>query len=61
MPYPRHEDFLSDRKHVRPITVLVLSIFNQKLNRDFQKIGAGNSPLGLIHNVNFNIENMNTY
>ena len=54
--YPRHEDFLSDPKHVRPITVLGLSLFDQKLNRDWQKIGAANSPLGLIHDVNFNIE-----
>ena len=56
VPYPRHEDFLSDPKHVRPITVLGLSLFDQKLNRDWQKIGAANSPLGLIHDVNFNIE-----
>ena len=56
VPHPRHEDFLSDPTHVRPITVLGLSLFDQKLNRDWQKVGAANSPLGLIHNVNFNIE-----
>ena len=56
VPHPRHEDFLSDPTHVRPITVLGLSLFDQKLNRDWQKAGAANSPLGLIHNVNFNIE-----
>ena len=56
VPHPRHEDFLSDPTHVRPITVLGLSLFDQKLNRDWQKIGAANSPLGLIHDVNFNIE-----
>jgi len=56
VPHPRHENFLSDPTHVRPITVLGLSLFDQKLNRDWQKIGAANSPLGLIHDVNFNIE-----
>ena len=56
VPHPRHEDFLSDPTHVRPITVLGLSLFDQKLNKDWQKIGAANSPLGLIHDVNFNIE-----
>ena len=56
VPHPRHEDFLSDPTHVRPITVLGLSLFDQKLNRNWQKIGAANTPLGLIHNVNFNIE-----
>ena len=56
VPHPRHEDFLSDPTHVRPITVLGLSLFDQKLNRNWQKIGAANSPLGLIHDVNFNIE-----
>ena len=50
------KSFLSDPTHVRPITVLGLSLFDQKLNRDWQKIGAANSPLGLIHDVNFNIE-----
>ena len=39
-----------------PITLLGLSLFDQKLNRDWQKMGAANSPLGLIHDVNFNIE-----
>ena len=29
---------------------------DNKLNKDWQKIGFANSPLGLIHNVNFNFE-----
>ena len=57
VPHPRHEDFLSDPTHVRPITVLGLSLFDQKLNKEWQKIGAANTPLGLIHDVNFNVEN----
>ena len=37
VPHPRHEDFLSDPTHVRPITVLGLSLFDQKLNKEWQK------------------------
>ncbi len=56
VPHPRHEDFLSDPTHVRPITILGLSLFDKKLNEQWQKVGAANTPLGLIHNINFKIE-----
>ena len=56
VPHPRHEDFLSDPTHVRPITILGLSLFDKKLNEEWQKAGAANTPLGLIHNINFKIE-----
>ena len=56
VPHPRHEDFLSDPTHVRPITILGLSLFDKKLNEEWQKVGAANTPLGLIHNINFKIE-----
>ena len=56
VPHPRHEDFLSDPTHVRPITILGLSLFDKKLNEEWQKVGAANTPLGLIHNINFKID-----
>ena len=55
VPHPRHDDFLADPTHVRPITTLGLSLFDLDLNKQWQKIGAANTPLAIIHNVNFKI------
>lgn len=55
VPHPRHDDFLADPTHVRPITTLGLSLFDLDLNKKWQKIGAANTPLAIIHNVNFKI------
>ena len=58
VPHPRHEAFISDPTHVRPITVLGLSLFDKDLNKKWEKNGAANSPLALIHKVNFKIEDI---
>ena len=55
VPHPRHDDFLADPTHVRPITVLGLSLYDKEKNRQWEKENSANSPLGLIHNVNFKI------
>ena len=56
VPHPRHDDFLSDPTHVRPITVRGLELYNKELNEQWQKQKAANSPLALIHNVDFRIK-----
>ena len=56
VPHPRHDDFIADPTHVRPITVLGLSLFDKAQNEEWEKMGAANTPLGLIHKVNFKIE-----
>ena len=55
VPHPRHDDFLADPTHVRPITTLGLSLFDLELNKQWQKIGAANTPMAIIHKVNFKI------
>ena len=55
VPHPRHDDFLADPTHVRPITTLGLSLFDLELNQYWKKIGAANTPMAIIHNVNFKI------
>lgn len=55
VPHPRSDDFLADPTHVRPITTLGLSLFDLEQNKEWQKIGASNTPLAMIHNVNFKI------
>ena len=58
VPHPRHDHFLSDPTHVRPITVLGLSLFDKSQNEMWEKRGAANTPLALIHQVNFKVENV---
>ena len=59
VPHPRHDDFISDPTHVRPITVLGLSLYDKELNKKWEKNGYANTPMGIIHNVNFKIKNVN--
>ena len=41
--------------HVRPITPFGLSLYNKKLNKQWEKDGNAATPLGLIHDVDFEI------
>jgi len=56
VPHPRHNDFLSDPTHVRPITVPGLELYNRELNEQWQKQKAANTPLAIIHSVDFRIK-----
>ena len=58
VPHPRHDDFISDPTHVRPITILGLQLYDKELNKEWEKGGFANSPLALIHNVNFKVLNV---
>ena len=55
VPHPRHDYFLGDPTHVRPITWEVLECFDQEKNRQRIASGAANTPLGLQLGVNFRI------
>ena len=55
VPHPRHDDFLSDPTHVRPITTMGLLLFDRELNEKWIELGAANTPMAVIHNVNFKI------
>ena len=59
VPHPRHDDFLHDPTHVRPITPDGLALFSRKLNKLWMDNGASNTPLGVIHDVDFEIINVN--
>tara|TARA_B100000035_G_scaffold308290_1_gene312726 strand:+ start:337 stop:891 length:555 start_codon:yes stop_codon:yes gene_type:complete len=58
VPHPRHDDFISDPTHVRPITILGLQLFDKDLNLKWQKSDRSNTPLALINDVNFKIINI---
>ena len=56
VPDHRHDHFFGDPTHVRPVTFEMLNLFNQRLNRQWIDAGAANTPLGLIHEINFEVE-----
>ena len=57
VPHPRSDNFLADPTHVRPITGMGLSMFDQSLNRQSVEAGASTTPLGLYLGVNLVLEN----
>ena len=58
VPHPRHDNFLGDPTHVRPITPAVLRLFDQQANRECEAAGHSNSPLGLYLGVDFRIKSL---
>lgn len=55
VPHPRCDDFLNDPTHVRVVTPEVMSLFSKRLNREWAKNKESNTPLGLYHDVDFEI------
>ena len=56
MPHPRHDTFLSDPTHVRPVNPDVLRLYDQTLNKEWEKSNVANTPLGILCDVNFVVE-----
>ena len=55
VPHPRHDSFLSDPTHVRPITPMTMALFSRRNNLAWQEAGGANSPLALYLNVDFEV------
>jgi len=58
VPHPRHDFFIGDPTHVRPVTPEMLSLFSRRENLRWKELGAANSPLALYHNVDFQIDDV---
>jgi hypothetical protein len=56
VPHPRHDDFLGDPTHVRPITKENLSLFDKSLNQQWIEKKWANTPLGIYLGVDFRIQ-----
>ena len=56
VPHHRHDNFLNDATHRRPITVEGLRMFSKKFNNYCISINDGCSKLGLFFDVDFEIE-----
>lgn len=55
VPHPRHDAFLADPTHRRPITPMGLQLFSKKFNELSKKNGWPSSTLADYYNVDFDI------
>ncbi len=58
VPHPRHDDFLCDPTHVRPILPEQFLMFSRRKNEEWIHSGAANTPLALQLGVDFEIEHV---
>ena len=56
VPHPRHDHFLDDPTHVRPITIEGLEMFDKEKNQEWKEKGFANTPLALNLGVDFKIK-----
>jgi hypothetical protein len=59
VPNPRHDDFLDDPTHVRPITPRMLGLFSKKNCAFWKEMRASNTPLAVYHDVDFEMVSVN--
>lgn len=55
VPHPRHDAYLADPTHRRPITPLGLQLFSKSFNEHCKKTNAASSQLGTFYNVDFDL------
>ncbi len=55
VPHPRHDDYLCDPTHVRPVLPEGLALFSQKANRKAIAGGFSNTPLGMQLQIDFDV------
>lgn len=55
VPHPRHDNFISDPTHVRPITADTFRLFDRKIAEGAIKAGGSNSPLAIYLGVDFEL------
>lgn len=59
VPHPRHDTFLADPTHRRPITIMGLQLFSKKQNKIFREQKFASSRLADYFNVDFEILEFN--
>jgi hypothetical protein len=59
VPHPRHDNFINDPTHVRPITPEHMDLFSKKANQQWIEMGAANSPLAMYLDVDFEVTAFN--
>lgn len=59
VPHPRHDDYLNDPTHVRPITPQLLELFSRKKNAEWAEKRYSNSQLAFAWGVDFELVEAN--
>jgi len=59
VPHPRHDSYLTDPTHVRPITPFMFGLFSKRNNREWEQTNVSNTPLGLYLDVDFRVAEAN--
>jgi hypothetical protein len=55
-PHPRHDDFINDPTHVRPITPMMFTLFDRQRNLQWIEGRFANTPLAIYLGVDFVVE-----
>jgi len=55
VPHPRHDTFIADPTHVRPITIDGLSMFSRRQCEAWIRDGHANTPIAIVVGVDFEI------
>ncbi len=55
VPHHRHDNFLHDPTHVRAVTTVGMSLFSQRLNREWIANGYSYSPLGIYLGIDLEL------
>jgi hypothetical protein len=58
VPHPRHDHFLTDPTHVRPILPESFVMFSQATNRRWIAMKAANTPLAIYLGVDFEVKSV---
>lgn len=61
VPHPRHDEYLADPTHVRPILPETLAMFSRERCLAWQARGAANTPLALYLGVDFETTRVNMH
>jgi hypothetical protein len=56
VPHPRHDTFLGDPTHVRPVTIDGLAMFSRRQCEEWIRDGRANTPVAVMIGVDFEIE-----
>ena len=55
VPHPRHDNFIGDPTHVRPVTMQMMTLFDRAACEKWQRQGFANTPLAIYHDVDFHV------
>ena len=55
VPHPRHDDFLTDPTHIRPILPGQFNMYSKKNNKLWREQGIANTPLGDYLDIDFEV------